>query len=244
MNFLFLPFTLLREGFMLFALFPLLFLPIKKKTQWVYILGGLCLVEGAIWFFFLPFHMRYGIFWLTLWSILMGFALETLFWEKEYSPGFRKIIMITVIGLTIISMKGYLVFADRGVSIILGLKTREGLRLRHIESYAIMKYINEFLPAEARIASFGDAQGYYCKRPFYPIHPGTSGYIDLDQMQNAEAYRQRLKQIGITHLIYNPRRTEIFRNRYPQWIRLQEELTEKYLELLKKENGVSLYALR
>lgn len=63
-------------------------------------------------------------------------------------------------------------------------------------------------------------------------------------MRNAEAYYQRLKEIGITHLIYNPRRTEIFRKIYPQWIHLQQELEKEYLELIRKENGVSLYRLK
>ena len=244
-NFILLPFWLLKEeGYLSFVFLPLLFLLRPRQLQWFWVLTVLCLFEAAIWFFALTFQMRYGMFWQMVWCVLLGSALASVLEQKRYSPGFRRSIAVILIAVAVFSFRPYASVSIRAGRLFFGLDTKEDVRSRYLESYPIFRYINESLPEEAKIASFGDARGYYCERPFFPIHPDVEGYIDLNTMANASAYARRLKEIGVTHLIYNPRRTEIFRNRYPHWIRLQQELEKGFLERIRKENTVTLYKLR
>ena len=244
-NFILLPLFLLKEeNYLLFAFIPLFLVFIRdKKFKETWPIAGLCVMEMAVWFFLLTFQMRYGMFWHLLLAILFGIVLESVLKEGN-SFGFRRVTAFFLISLAVVSLRVPLATAAHSLPILLGFNTKEALQFRYVESYAIMKYVNETLPKEAKIASFGDSRGYYCKRPFYPIHPDISGYIDLNQTRDVDTYYKRLQEIGITHLIYNPRRTEIFRNRYPRWIALQKGLEERYLEKIRKENGVSLYKLK
>ena len=244
-HFLWLPFWLLKEeGYLVVVFLPLLLLLRPGQLRWIGAVTVLCLLEAAIWFFALTFQMRYGMFWQMLGCVLLGSALACALEEKRYSSGFRRAVSLILVCVTVASFRPYASAAVSGLSVIFGRTTKEKIRLRYLESYPIMKYINASLRAEVKIASFGDPRGYFCRRPFFPIHPDVSGYIDLNQMPDAAAYYRRLKEIGITHLIYNPRRTEIFRKRYPHWMRLQQALEKGYLEEIRKENWVTLYKIR
>ena len=243
-HFLLLPLTFLKEGYLFFTFAPLLVFLGKADLKKVRCLAGLCLFEMAVWFFFLTFQIRYAMFGLILSCLILGILLSYVVEKVKFSPQFRWVVTLFLVSLTLVSLREPIATAGRAAFVLLGLKTRENFRIRYVESYAVMKYLNTFLPREAKIASFGDARGYFCERPFFPIHPDVSGYIDLNPMQNAEEYRKRLREVGITHLVYNPRRTEIFRNRYPRWIQLQQELEKAYLKPVRKENGVTLYQLK
>ena len=244
LNFIFLPFFLLKEGYLSFAFIPVLVFLKHKNRTWLQVIGGLCLFEASVWFFLFTFLMRYGMFWFLLWCLLLGSALGFALEEKRVSNGFRRTVAFLLVCTAFLSLRPVVTVAHHGASLLLGFKTRETLRRNFMESYPIFSYINASLPEEARVASFGDPRGYYCRRPFFPIHPDVSGYVDLNQMPGAAAYYRRLKEIGVTHLIYNPRRAEIFRKRYPHWIELQKELEKGYLEKIRQENWVSLYRLR
>ncbi len=240
LHFLILPYHFVKEGSGLFAFVPFFIFLRKRSFETARWLTVLFLLELAVWFFMLTYQMRYGMFWHLLFALLIGMLLAEGI--ANHSAFFRKGILFLLALVLLVSLRPVATVTVRGSRILLGKATREFYRDQFMESYAIFRYINTSLPSDAKIASFGDPRGFYCERPFFSIHPDVSGYLNLHSVQDPDSYRKRLRALGATHLMDNPRRHEIFRNRYPHWIALQKELTKR-LKPVRREKNVILYAL-
>ena len=139
--------------------------------------------------------------------------------------------------------------------VLWGRQTRDEFLTKKIPNYGVFKYINDNLPADARLVFFYDNRGFFCERPKIgdsvieaPI------MIELvHQAGSAGAYHAKLIDEGFTHVMFNrlfykrfPTHTtsEDDRQRLDADVKILEEFLEQYCEPLYEAHRATVYALR
>jgi len=221
------PWTLTKEGndsnsfvgpIFLYLLPLLFFLRKNDLTKFLIFLG-------AAWFFAWSLiatrNLRYFISGLSLFGIMLSYLLLTV--EKE-NRNFAKIIIFLVF-LMLINNVGWSIFiltANKDPwGVVLARESREEYLSRDRIGwnlmpyyYPVVKYINQNLPLDAKVLFIGEARGHYCERNFVTSLAEDSHSIVTRLVRfckDTDELLERLKRLGITHVLYN--RTEGYRLR-------------------------------
>jgi 4-amino-4-deoxy-L-arabinose transferase-like glycosyltransferase len=127
---------------------------------------------------------------------------------------------------------------------ISGEVSRDEYLDRHRPEYAAMRFINKYLPQDARVMLiFLGSRGYYCDRNYVYGDEALNSIFLMSE--NGRDIRSKLKNMGITHLlIYDPL--------FGRWA--SDNLKEKagrslkafflnYAKVIYSQNGFSVFAL-
>jgi len=136
-----------------------------------------------------------------------------------------------------------------------GSQTRDAFLTRKVPNYPVFTYINENLPAEARLAFFFDNRGFFCEKPKIgdsvieaPI------MIELvHKAGSAAALHSMLVEKGITHVLFN----QLFFLKFPTYtvseqddarfdtdLKIFHRFLSQYCVPLFSATGATLYEIR
>jgi len=190
----------------------LLFLPLPllfwKTDLRIRLLALYCLVYYFCWFY-VRTYFRYMLPLMPALAILYAYYITVYF--------NRKIIKTVLLGLGIAASASSLnmVVVNEMVSmdpfrVVLGVESREKYLFTSRPTYpnpyyGVIAWANEHLPANAKIMFIGESRGYYSRRKFMTF--STSDFCPLIQLldgcKDADEYRQKLADEGITHVLVN-----------------------------------------
>ena len=135
------------------------------------------------------------------------------------------------------------------IGYILNQETKDEFLSRHLASYPAMRYVNENLPANARIfLVFLAGRAYYLDRAYY--HEPSFGMNTINGMvkaaQNELDFKTYLQSLNYSHIMI---RTGLL-NKYLE-DNFEEEMIVRFLDLIRDSwkllydsNGYAVYSIR
>lgn len=129
-----------------------------------------------------------------------------------------------------------------------GKESREAYLARVVPDYAVFKYVNEHLPAKAKIyLLFMGRRAYYCRRDCFH-DPGDNPWILVRMVRQAESggkLNAKLRDRGITHLLI---RDELFarfmvNNLSPEQLSVWNSFAREHLRGLFNVQGYSVFGI-
>ncbi len=200
-------------------------------------------------------NFREGLFLLPLslgLSILIVFLVINCAKRKSLSA-------LIVAGLTLVMFINLSTVAamipEYGLlKVALGRESRAEFLSRTLYAYAAFRFVNEQLPPAAKILLIGENEEYYLNRNFVANSPLDDNIIVgiVDSSRNSEEIRNRLKEMGITHIFYNVSEVKRVSLTYNSFNWANKEARErffsflsdkKYLRLIFFSKGVFIYKL-
>ncbi|HYP38883.1 MAG TPA: hypothetical protein VEX13_00850 [Chloroflexia bacterium] len=178
----------------------LLLLPFAR---WRAALRMLAYVATAYWllwaFFFSRTSIRYLSTFFLLAAVLGAYALVSLATRHRAMRWAGAVVVVMLAVMSAEATAG----AGRFLPTVFALdRTAESRYLEtYMEDYNMMRYISANLPPDARIYVWdGQPRGYYMARPYVyarlvPLYTGFA--------REPEEWRERLRQLGITHILLN-----------------------------------------
>ncbi len=138
--------------------------------------------------------------------------------------------------------------------VALGRESREEFLSRTLYAYTAFRFVNEQLPPSAKILLIGENEEYYLDRNFVANSPLDDNIIVgiVDSSRSSEEIRNRLKEMGITHIFYNVSEVKRVNLTYGSFNWANKEARErffrflsdkKYLRLIFFSKGVFIYKL-
>lgn len=200
----------------LLFLAPLLF--IRPKPPVVRVAGLLCAIYFVSWA--ASTHItRYLMPVFPLFSMLSAHGISAI-WKRatehaNYLSMLVKAGTVTACGLVwLLFSYPYLLYVPSEFGpVVWGNQTREEFLATKVPHYSVFEYINETLPANARLVFFWDNRGFFCDRPQIgdSVFEASSMLELFSEAGNPAAYRQKLNEMGITHIFVN----KAFFRRFP-----------------------------
>jgi len=185
------------------------------------------------------YSAAYFIFWAVLASVprylvpifpLCGIMVSYVVEQTSSFNKFFKRCFYTILILTFLFQIIYL--APKGLDkvyqrmlVFAGLKSQEEYILGTEETYAVFKYINENLLPETKVFVLNEGRTFYCDYPYVKS-------VELGRVYTTEGVLAKLKKAGITHLVFNQRRWEGNRRKYPTVV---DVLMPEYLRTIYEE---------
>ena len=131
----------------------------------------------------------------------------------------------------------------------LGKESRDDFISRHVGSYPVMKYINQFTPEDSKIRLvFLARRGYYLDR-IYEDEPSMGmDFIRslVAASTNEQAFLKHIYSLGYTHLLV---RSDLFNkflwdNYSADERRILIRRMEKTMNIIYNENGYTIYEIK
>jgi len=218
-------------GFVFLAFLPLLIIPRFRRHGVIKVVLFFSLLYFAFWAWCFPYK-RGLISVLPLLSIAVSYVVVKMMHLNTF---FEKIFSILVV-LAFVFQIFYL--APEGLSkvyqrmlVFTGLESQEAYILRNQETYPAFKYINENLPAEAKVWILNENRTFYCDRQYVTRAPIVYDTKDTGKVLT------KLKSSGITHLVF---KTNVRRHHYE---RLPGEFKEDHLALFYNEHPFQVFKI-
>jgi len=138
------------------------------------------------------------------------------------------------------------------LEVALGRESREEFLSRHLPVFDAFRFANENLPLSAKVLFIGENQRFYLHRDFVGNSPLNDNIIVeiVNSSHSGEEIRDRLKEMGITHILYNASEVKRVARDYASFNWVSEEaherflrffFKEEYLRLIFSHRGVSIY---
>lgn len=219
-------------GILFLAFLPFFLFPrfrTRKLMKFMLYYSG---VYFVFWAALVPIK-RYLMPILPLSGIMVGYMLE----ELSSFNRFFKYFFYTILVLTLLFNMFYLApeslnMVYQRILVFAGMKSQEEHILKNEQTYTVFRYINENLPAKAKVWILNDPRTFYCDREYVTVAPHIYGLKDASEVL------AELKSGGITHLVF---KTNIRRDYYD---RLREEFKKNHLELLYHEYPFKVFKIR
>ncbi|MHB8138840.1 MAG: ArnT family glycosyltransferase [Smithellaceae bacterium] len=200
--------------------------------------------------------VRYTLPVIPLLSILTVMGIVNIWeWAMKHTIPSKYVLAtflfsfcIVMIGINFLYMKNYYQNINP-MNYISGKESRDDFITRHHSSYAVMKYINEHTPENARIRLvFLAGRGYYLDRIY---DEGASyGIADVRGLANNahddRSFQGYLYSLGCTHLLV---RTDLYLkslqdNSTPETVNRVLQLMKQSTDVIYDANGYAVYRLR
>ncbi|MFB0527933.1 MAG: tetratricopeptide repeat protein [bacterium] len=216
---------------------------------------------GAAWFISWSLiatrNLRFFISGLTIFGIITSYLLLKVEKENRY---FTKIVIFLVFLMSINNIGWSLIILTANKDpwgVVLGRESREEYLFRDGIGYNLMpyyypvcKYINQNLPLDAKVLFIGEARGYYCERDFVTSLAEDPHNIVIRLVRfskDTDELLERLKSLGITHVLYNRREAYRLRASF-DWQGDDFPIFRKFwrnnLKLIYAEKDVYLFEVR
>ena len=189
------------------------------------------------------FKYRYLLPAFSILSIVTAYGLVTLY-EKipKYLGKLIPIVFAIFMGTNLYSVLMIMHFSYNPFNVLTGLETRDHyLSLTRpgypYPSYKAYKYINENLPADAKVMIIGDSKIHYIKRDFISnnVHNLTPVVEWTKVSKNGDELYKKIKEEKITHILINTfEATRTISYGYLNWneeeIKIFDRFWQKYVE--------------
>ena len=138
--------------------------------------------------------------------------------------------------------------------VALGRESREEFLSRTLYAYDAFCFANENLPPRAKVLFIGENQRYYLDRDFVGNSPLDDNIIVgiVSSSRSGEEIRERLREMGITHILYNASEVKRVDRAYASFNWASEEARERFLQFFSgreylreifSRRGVSIYEI-
>ncbi|MBI5210783.1 MAG: hypothetical protein HY927_12505 [Elusimicrobia bacterium] len=117
---------------------------------------------------------------------------------------------------------------------------------RRLDCYEAMEYVNANLPKQARVLLYREIRGYYLERAYVIGDPQSELLLGYETVHSAEELDRRLRALGVSHVLVNPRRVT-FSSRVEEFWRVDRLMKEALLRFAEppvETGGLLLYTLR
>lgn len=226
-----------------------LFLPWAFKGKWS--------VEKKLFFTFAALYLTYAVFLVEMriryiLPIVPPLVILAVYGVHNIYLRIRRPWILFAALLVLLLPNGvYLWWHFERVSaldFVRGKESREAYLARVVPDYAVFKYVNEHLPAKAKIyLLFMGRRAYYCRRDYFH-DPGDNPWILVRMVRQAESGEKlnaKLRDRGITHLLT---RDELFarfmvNNLSPEQLSVWNSFAREHLRGLFNVQGYSVFGI-
>ncbi len=129
--------------------------------------------------------------------------------------------------------------------VVLGRQSASEMLARGLPEYTALRWASDNLPADSRVLNWS-LRGLYLDRDQVPVDPAFQGSLDVSTLRNAASFMDRLRALGITHLLVLPDASQFY---YPQgpavgaYLDAALAALAPQLTLLYEHAGTRVYAL-
>lgn len=139
--------------------------------------------------------------------------------------------------------------------VVWGAESREEFLSREVPNFAAFQFINESLPADARLLFIFENRGFFCDRPYIgdTFYQASGMLTIVRECGSAAAFRERLREMGITHILLNwtfrreypaPKISERSDARLMADLDILDEFMRRYCVRLFSSDGAVVYAVQ
>lgn len=125
-----------------------------------------------------------------------------LAWENERFRRTRAALWFVFVGTAVFGMWTLSPFVGAAAPYVLGRESREEYLTANLDIYPAQRFVNDSLPAGAKVALFGDTRGFYLERGYVWADPGHNLRFST-RFKNVEEFVRCLRKAGITHALVN-----------------------------------------
>jgi len=175
---------------------PLLLLPCApplRRLLWVSLL-----LSGA-WFAIMQYN-RYLIPCLAILSIPAGCCIAAL-QERSAKVRWMADLSLILFAVLLIGLNRFITRMTLPVAI--GTMSQEVYLSRYLDQYAMCQWINENLPRNAKIITYGEPRGFYLDREYLWGDPGHHTLIPYQSLRSPENLIEHWTRLGVTHVLIN-----------------------------------------
>ncbi|MEW6617670.1 MAG: phospholipid carrier-dependent glycosyltransferase [Patescibacteria group bacterium] len=224
---------------------PLLVFWAGEKRKELTCIGSIAFISWLGWCILAP-DMRYIFYLIPILALSAGYAIDSLFIDTNIKEYTKKIVYLVMALIVLSNLLFFFVIFRNDVQMWTGKITREEFITIDTPNYFVAQWANKNLPQEAFIFLANDDKGYYFDREYTLGYGIFSTYIDYAHLSDGDALYQRLKEIGITHVLFKEYETGLIGyDKYynEHTTQLFEELKEEHLTEIYEKNSVYLYEL-
>ena len=200
-----------KQGSIVLLILPLLFF--TKLNRNIKILISYTVLVFVLWIFFTHRIIRFLLPCLSVWSILAAYALINFKKSKIISI----VLHIIVIGfLCWNTFRFAAIVSFNFFDVAYGKETKEEFLLKNFYQYGAFEFINKNLPEDSKILFIGENQGFYCDRDYVGSSPlDINDIVEISNAsENARIIYDKLKDMDITHILYNASEVKRVSNTY------------------------------
>jgi len=213
-------------GIVFLAFLPFFLFPRFRRSRLIKFMFFYSAAYFIFWAVLVASVPRYLVPIFPLCGIMVGYVVEQMSsFNKFFKRCFYTILILTFLFQIIYLVPEGLDKVYQRMLVFAGLKSQEEYILGTEKTYAVFKYINENLLPETKVFVLNDPRTFYCDYPYVKS-------VELGRVQTTEAVLAGLKRAGITHLVFNQRRWEGNRRKYPT---LVDVLMPEYLRTIYEE---------
>ncbi len=120
------------------------------------------------------------------------------------------------------------------LGVAFGKESRPAFLSRTFYAYDAFRFANENLPPSAKVLFIGENQGYYFDRDFVSNSPLDDNIIVgiANSSRDGEEMSNKLKEMGITHILYNASEVKRVARSYASFNWVDEESRKRFLSFL------------
>ena len=115
----------------------------------------------------------------------------------------KTIIVVVVLGHFISGSALELLHAKKYVPMVMGFESKENFLRENIWYYDAFSYVNRTIPS-SKILLATWYSGFYLNVPYLVGLPWAGGVVDYSRLPDAEALCVRLRELGVTHVLFDP----------------------------------------
>jgi 4-amino-4-deoxy-L-arabinose transferase-like glycosyltransferase len=215
---------------------PLLFLFFAENgtIKRLAILSGLFF--GFWWFFLGGREFRWLMPIVPLCSVIVAYVMFRLL-QAELK--LKAVVLGSAWVYFLFSVGVGAVYNSKFFPVVLGLESKQEFLLEKVRNYDVKRFINEKLPNNSKILSFLRPCCYYIDREYVKALPRYSGLIDYSKIETPEQLLEKLKELGVTHIVKEGRFTMedsgkgfVDKEEAKIYMTLYRGLEDKYLEVI------------
>ena len=227
-----------------------LFYPlVRRKTPLLTELAVLAAARFALWALGSQ-QVRFMLPFFPLLAVLSGEVL----WQAAGRLGARPrrvLVNGLLSGFVLVTLvyQGIFLFQTRPLDVIVGRETKAQFLSRVGTNYAVMDFVSENLPPEARVLLIQDGRGYYCRARCLLDTDHSYWTLLATRSPDLDSLRAALQQQGITHLLFSVPDADFVLQRDPtgehtRALQVFDRFRKACLEEIYRDKYVVLFAIR
>ncbi|NDK11734.1 MAG: hypothetical protein COY42_08470 [Armatimonadetes bacterium CG_4_10_14_0_8_um_filter_66_14] len=180
-------------------LLPFLFL--RPKPGGVRLCAAAAAFHLLAWFA-LMHYLRYLLPCLAMTAVCLGWTVREL-WLRTASAklGFAAAAAVALF----VPLGGWFALGLTGPAwqVVSGSVSADEYRTRYLDTYAAAQFANQFLPADAKLITYGEPRGLYLDRDYLWGEPDHSALLDYSKVKTRADLWRLFAGRGITHVLVN-----------------------------------------
>ncbi|NJN18693.1 MAG: phospholipid carrier-dependent glycosyltransferase [Oscillochloris sp.] len=160
-----------------------------------------------LWFVFVSHQLRFLLPVTPVMALAVAWAAVWLL-DRLRSPALQGPLVAALVLVLLLEwpwgMRGERALFVSKLPYLSGAQSRAAFLDEYIDVMPLFRYANAELPSDARLLLLPwETRGYYLNRGYIWGNPGSQRIIPFEQYTTAEALRERLRELEITHILEN-----------------------------------------